>query len=188
MTDADPRAADPGYTPGPAQRPYSPEALLERLAVMGIEAETLRHPPVYTVTEARALRGDLPGAHIKNLFLRDKKKRMWLLVCLADSKVDLKQVAGYLGAKGLSFATPERLLAYWGVTPGSVTPFGAINDSAGAVQVVLERGILAYDRVNCHPLDNAMTTSIGTEDLLRFLEAVAHPPQFLELDDLAQST
>lgn len=164
-------------------QPTSPEALLARLAAMGIEAETQRHPPVFTVEEARALRDDLPGAHIKNLFLRDKKKRMWLLVCLADSRVNLKRVAGHLGARGLSFASAERLMAHWGVIPGAVTPFGAINDDAGAVQVVLERAILAYPRVNCHPLDNAMTTSIATEDLLRFLDATAHPPQFIDLEE-----
>mgnify|MGYP001818852786 CR=1 FL=1 len=166
---------------GAPQRPCSPQTLLDRLAAMGIEAETLRHPPVFTVEEARALRGDLPGAHIKNLFLRDKKQRMWLLVCLADTKVDLKQLAARLGSKGLSFASAERLLTYWGVTPGAVTPFGAVNDSEGAVQVVLERAILTHERVNCHPLDNAMTTNIATADLLRFLEATAHPPQFIEL-------
>jgi len=167
--------------PGTPPRPCGPDSLLARLAALGIEAETHRHPPVFTVEEARALRDDLPGAHIKNLFLRDKKKRMWLLVCLADSKVDLKQVAARLGAKGLSFASADRLMAAWGVTPGAVTPFGAVNDGEGAVQVVLERGILAHDRVNCHPLDNAMTTNIATADLLRFLEAMAHSPQFIEL-------
>jgi len=169
--------------PGAAPRPCSPEALLERLAAMGIAAETCRHPPVFTVEEARALRDDLPGAHIKNLFLRDKKKRMWLLVCLADRKVDLKQVAERLGARGLSFATPERLMTYWGVTPGAVTPFGAVNDRGGSVQVVLERALLSYPSVNCHPLDNAMTTNIATPDLLRFLEATAHPPRYIDLAD-----
>jgi len=168
--------------------PMRPEALLERLAALGIAAETQRHPPVFTVEEARALRDDMPGAHIKNLFLRDKKKRMWLLVCLADTAVDLKRVAAQLGARGLSFATPERLMEFWGVAPGAVTPFGAVNDRDGAVQVVLERAILDYPQVNCHPLDNAMTTAIATADLLRFLESEAHPPQFIDLSAEGPST
>jgi len=166
----------------PPQQPWSPQALLDRLSAMGIAAKTLRHRPVFTVEEAKALRSGLPGAHIKNLFLRDKKGRMWLLVALADSKVELKSLARLLGARSLSFARPERLMTHLGVTPGAVTPFGVINDEEGLVEVVIERAVLAFDQVNCHPLDNAMTTSIGAQDLLRFLEAVGHPPRLLVLE------
>ena len=167
-----------------APGPWSPEALLDRLLAMGLATKSLRHPPVFTVEEAKALRGDLPGAHTKNLFLRDKKGRMWLLVALADSKIELKRLARVLGSRGLSFASPERLLTHLGVTPGAVTPFGVINDERGLVEVVIERAVLDFDLINCHPLDNAMTTSIASEDLLRFLEAVGHPPRLLDLEAL----
>lgn len=161
--------------------PATPEQLLSRLEAMGIRAETHRHPPVYTVEEAKRLRGALPGAHTKNLFVRDKKGVMWLVVVLEDRAVDLARTARLLGHKRFSFGSPERLMRHLGLEPGAVTPFGVVNDHGSAVSVALDAGLRAFELWNFHPLDNAMTTRIRQEDMLRFLEAVGHPPRWLDL-------
>jgi Ala-tRNA(Pro) deacylase len=156
------------------------EALLARLAELGIAARTVDHPPVFTVEEARRHRGDLPGTHTKSLFLRDKKGKMWMVVCLESRALDLKALAARLGANHLSFGSPERLMRHLGVIPGAVSPFAAVNDAERLVQVVLDRAVLQRDPVNLHPLDNAKTTAIAAADLLRFLEAEGHPPLLLD--------
>ena len=155
--------------------------LFARLAELGIAATTVEHPAVFTVAEARRHRGGLPGTFTKNLFLRDKKGAMWLVVCLESRAVDLRVLAGRIGAKHLSFGSPERLLRHLGVIPGAVSPFAIINDTERAVRVVIERDVLARDPINLHPLDNAKTTAIAAADLLRFLEAEGHPPELLDL-------
>ena len=110
--------------------------------------------------EAKALRGELPGAHIKNLFLRNKKGVMWLVTCQEDRDIDLKALGQRIGAGRLSFGSAERLMTHLGVLPGSVTPFAVINDRRDHVTVVLDSGLLDQDPVNCHPLVNTMTTAI----------------------------
>jgi Ala-tRNA(Pro) deacylase len=142
----------------------------------------VEHTPVFTVEEARAERGELPGSHTKSLFLRNKKGRMWLVVCLEDRAIDLKSLAGRIDAGRLSFGRPERLMRYLGVIPGAVSPFAVVNDHERQVQVVLDRGVLESERVNLHPLDNAMTTAIAPEDFLRFLNEEHHPPVIIDLD------
>jgi Ala-tRNA(Pro) deacylase len=160
-----------------ADLPTSPEALFARLDALGIAHRTFHHPPVYTVEQAKALRGEIVGAHIKNLFLRDKKKRMWLVVALEHRRIDLKSLGADLRARSLSFASAERLMTYLGVEPGSVTPLAALNDESGAVSVILDRAVLDHSLVNCHPLVNHMTTALAPGDLLRFLAAVDHEPR-----------
>jgi Ala-tRNA(Pro) deacylase len=159
--------------------PTSPAALHARLDALGIAFRCVEHPPVFTVEEAKALRGELPGAHIKNLFLRNKKGRMWLVTCLEDREVDLKALGERLEAGRFSFGSAERLMTYLGVRPGAVTPFAVINDSAREVTMVLDSGLLGEGPVNCHPLENTMTRALAPEDLRRFLEADVHPPQML---------
>src|SRR5437879_6721437 len=114
----------------------SPQQLFARLDALGIAHRTVEHVPVFTVEQAKAHRGILPGHHIKNLFLRNKKEEMWLVVALEDRAVDLKRLGEKLGAGRLSFGSPERLGKYLGVQPGSVTPFAVINDSAHKVTLV----------------------------------------------------
>jgi Ala-tRNA(Pro) deacylase len=160
--------------------PVTPERLFDRLRALGIAVTTVEHPAVFTVDEAKALRGDLPGAHTKSLFLRDKKGTMWLVVCLENRTVDLKDVAGRLGAKRFSFGSAERLMRFLGVIPGAVSPFAVINDRGGAVSVAIDRGVLQQDPINLHPLDNAKTTAIAGTDLLRFLEAENHRPHIID--------
>ena len=162
--------------------PTTPAALLARLEALGIEAETHRHAAVNTVEESKALRGTLPGGHIKNLFLRNKKGAMWLVTCQEDRQVDLKALGQALGAGRFSFGSAERLMTYLGVLPGAVTPFAVINDTDNQVRMVLDQALLGYETVNAHPLVNDMTTALSPDALLRFLEAVGHPPQLLDFE------
>jgi Ala-tRNA(Pro) deacylase len=166
--------------PAPSS-PASPDQLFARLEQLGIGSNTVRHPPVFTVDEAKARRGDLPGGHIKNLFLRNKKEEMWLVVAAEDRAIDLKKLGEQIGAGRLSFGSPERLMTYLGVVPGAVTPFALINDRDRRVKVVIDRALLATDPVNCHPLTNDMTTAISPADLIRFVRACGHEPEAMDL-------
>jgi len=156
--------------------------LLARLDELGIEIAMHRHPPLHTVEESRALRGNMPGSHIKNLFLRDKKRTQWLVTVPEDADVDLKALRHELGASGnLSFGSAQLLGESLGVKPGSVTPFAVMNDTAGIVTMVLARAVLAAEPVNAHPLHNEATAAIAGDDLLRFLDACQHPPVMIDL-------
>ena len=171
---------DPGQ-PDPA---FDDVALYARLDALGIAYRTVEHPPVFTVDESKALRGELPGGHIKNLFLRDKKRHFWLLTALEHRKIDLRALREPLGARGgLSFASPDRLWQALGVRPGAVTPFGIVNDVEGRVRFVLDRGVLDCDPINAHPLRNDRTTALSVADLLHFAEACDHPPLYIDLED-----
>lgn len=156
--------------------------LLAFLENLGIRAVTHEHPPVFTVEDNKALRGDLPGLHCKNLFLKDKKDQLWLAVLPEDRAVDTKDLRRRIGAAHLSFGRPDALMAALGVEPGAVTPFAVLNDGAGAVRVVLDKAVTAAEVANFHPLDNAATTAIRPADLLKFLQATGHPPLVVDLD------
>ena len=157
-----------------------PQQLFARFDQLGIAHRTVEHPPVFTVEEAKALRGNLPGHHIKNLFLRNKKEAMWLVVALEDREIDLKRLGEALGGGRLSFGSPERLRRHLGVEPGSVTPFALLNDTGHRVTLVLDRGLVEGGPLNAHPLTNTMTTAISFADLSRFFEATGHKPQWLD--------
>ena len=156
---------------------------MARLGALGIETRTVRHPPLFTVAESKALRGALPGGHSKNLFLKDKKGVLWLIVAGEDRPIDLKALRPRIGSAPLSFASAETLREVLGVEPGSVTPFAAINDWDGRVSVLLDARLMAFERVNFHPLINSMTTTIACEDLMRFLQATGHEPRVLALPE-----
>jgi Ala-tRNA(Pro) deacylase len=157
--------------------PATRDNLMAMLARLGIATVTVEHPPLFTVEEARALRGEVPGAHTKNLFLKDKKDALFLVVAPEEAMIDLKQLHHRIGAAGrLSFGKPELLMATLGVSPGAVTAFAPLNDTAGRVTVVLDKALTASDRLNCHPLVNTATTTIATRDLLAFLSATGHEP------------
>ncbi|MBL6615760.1 MAG: prolyl-tRNA synthetase associated domain-containing protein [Reyranella sp.] len=157
-----------------------PQQLFARLDQLGIAHRTVEHPPVFTVEEAKALRGDLPGHHIKNLFLRNKKEEMWLVVALEDRAIDLKRLGDALSAGRLSFGSAERLKRTLGVEPGSVTPLALVNDESRAVRLVLDRGLADGGPVNAHPLVNTMTTALAPADLQRFFQATGHSPHWLD--------
>ena len=163
--------------------PATPDELFERLDALNISVVKHHHPPVFTVEEAKALKGSMPGAHLKNLFLRNKKRRMWLLVTDADRPLDLMEVGTLLGSGRLSFGSSDRLMKYLGVIPGAVTPLAVVNDHSNVVQVAIAEDLLAADALNVHPLDNSMTATIAPDDLIRFLEAEDHPVQAVRFPD-----
>ena len=159
----------------------TPADLFERLEELGIAYQTHHHDPVFTVEEAQSVSRTLSGGHSKNLFLKDKKGNPYLLVCLEDTKVDLKELRKKIGAQNLSFAKAELLLELLGVTPGSVTPFALINDTAGRVKVLLDAKMVEEDFLNFHPLINDQTTQISMEDLKLFIEATGHDIAVIKL-------
>ena len=158
--------------------PKSPEKLFAALDALGIKHATVKHPTVFTVEQAARLRGEVSGGHTKNLFLRDKKNALYLVVALEDASIDLKGLHRTLGASGrFSFGSADLLMEVWGVVPGAVTPFGAINDAEGRVTVVLDSSMMEFETLNYHPLVNTMTTSIARGDLVKFLESTGHLPR-----------
>ncbi len=162
--------------------PASPEELLAYLADLGVDASTVEHPPLSTVEEAQALRGEIPGGHTKNLFVKDKKGRLFLLVLGEATEVDLKRVHERIGGQGrVSFGSADLLEEVWGVRPGAVTPFGAINARDGRVSVVLDEAMMAHERLNFHPLVNTRTTGLASADLVKFLRAAGHEPLIVAL-------
>ena len=166
-----------------------PERLFGFLDGLGIRHSTVSHPPLFTVEQSRSLRGQIPGGHTKNLFLRDKKSALYLVVALEDAVIDLKGLHRVLGANGrFSFGASDLLREVWGVEPGSVTPFGAINDTAGRVTVVLDAAMMEHATLNFHPLINTMTTAIAREDLVRFLEATGRVPRIEAVSGLPAET
>ena len=159
--------------------PASRADLLAFLDKLGIATITVEHPPLFTVEESRALRGEIAGGHTKNLFLKDKKDSVYLVVAEEDAEVDMKSLHKRIGSARLSFGRPELLAELLGVAPGSVTPFGALNDISGRVTVILDAALMRHERLNFHPLENTATTTIGRDDLQRFLRATGHEPQVL---------
>jgi Ala-tRNA(Pro) deacylase len=158
----------------------TPEALFAYLASLGIETTTVEHPPLFTVEDSKALRGTIAGGHTKNLFLKDRKGGLFLVVAEEDARIELKRIHEVIGAAGkVSFGSAELLTEVWGVLPGAVTPFGALNDREGRVSVVIDEALMAHDVLNHHPLVNTATTSIRREDLLAFLRATGHDPRIL---------
>jgi Ala-tRNA(Pro) deacylase len=167
--------------------PATPADLFAFLDQLGIPHSTVSHLPLFTVEQSRALRGKIPGGHTKNLFLRDKRGAYYLIVAGEEATIDLKGLHRRMGAGGrFSFASPGALQELLGVEPGSVTPFGAINDVGGKVTVVLDAAMLAQELLNYHPLVNTMTTSISRAGLIRFLEACGHPPRIETASEAAR--
>ncbi|MFC5586248.1 prolyl-tRNA synthetase associated domain-containing protein [Nitratireductor kimnyeongensis] len=149
-----------------------------------METETHRHPALFTVADSQGLRGEIPGGHTKNLFLKDKKDNFFLVTVGENAVVDLKSLAGKIGAASrVSFGKPDKLLEYLGVVPGAVSVFGVINDIENKVTVVLDADLMDNTVINAHPLTNEATTSIARDDLMRFLEAVGHRPLVLKVSE-----
>ncbi|KUR70776.1 DNA-binding protein [Novosphingobium fuchskuhlense] len=154
----------------------SDAALKDALAALGIGWSILEHEAVYTVEESLAIHDALPGAHTKNLFLKDSGGQFWLVTVEHARRVDLKALAGAIGAKKLSFGKAEDMERLLGVTPGSVTPLAALNDTGGAVRVVLDADLAAAEAVHVHPLRNTATVGLPGADLVRALAAWGHEP------------
>jgi len=160
--------------------------LEEFLNVHGFVFKRFEHPAVMTVAESESLVPHLPGAKTKNLFLRDKKGSKYFLVTIpAALSVNLKQLGDVLGAGRLSFASADRLLTNLGVTPGSVTLLGLVNDTAHNVQFVIDQALWDASAVQAHPLVNTATMVVPHADLIRFLAATGHAPQIISVPAVA---
>ena len=161
--------------------PITKDQLFEKFDELEIKTTTVEHQALHSVEESQALRGQIPGGHTKNLFLKCKKGSLWLIVALETTKVDLKMLFKTLQTGRFSFGSSDLLYETLGVYPGSVTPFALINDKSGDVQVVLDLNMMKFDVLNFHPLENTFTTSIKRDDLVKFLEEIEHSPKILEL-------
>ncbi len=162
--------------------PATPADLFARFDALAIPYATHNHAPVFTVAESAEIKTRLPGGHTKNLFLKDKKGRLFLLSALADTAIDLNAVSKAIGAGRFSFGSPELLIAHLGVTPGSVTVFAVINDPGLTVTLILDDALFAHDTVNFHPLRNDATAAISPPDLLRLLKSLGRTPIRLAFD------
>jgi Ala-tRNA(Pro) deacylase len=156
---------------------------MDRFAALGIATETREHVPVFTVEEARVLRGAIPGGHCKNLFLKDEKGTLYLIVCSEDARIDLKAAPARIGSRRLSFGKPDLLMEVLGVEAGSVTPFALINAEPGAIAVILDAAMMKEELLNYHPLKNDATTTIRSADLLAFIRSLGHQPRILALSE-----
>jgi Ala-tRNA(Pro) deacylase len=149
-----------------------------------IKYERFDHPPVFTCEDAKRLVPDLPGADIKNLFLRDGKgKRHFILTVSANKKVNLKALGAQLGVSGLGFASPERLKKYLNLEPGSVTLFGVINDPDKLVEVMIDKEVWQEEALQCHPLINTSTLVITKENLEKFFSACEHSFKIIDVPE-----
>lgn len=165
--------------------PANRNDLAARLTELGIATQTVEHPPLFTVAQSRELRGEIPGGHTKNLFLKDKKDQVFLVVAEEDADIDMKSLHKRIDSARLSFGKPELLTELLGVVPGAVTPFGAINDVDGRVTIILDAALMRHDQLNFHPLENNATTTIARGDLIAFLRHTGHEPRILALSDAA---
>jgi Ala-tRNA(Pro) deacylase len=157
-------------------------AVAARLAELRIAYERHEHPPVATVDAAAQHWAGIDATHCKNLFLRNQKgNRHYLVVLVHSKKADLRAVADQIGDGKLSFASPERLMTRLGLTPGSVSPFGLINDRERSVRVVLDRDLKSETRVSFHPNINTVTYVVSADDFARFLEACGNSVQHVTI-------
>ncbi len=163
---------------------YDPDALLAWLETQGIAHLTHRHPAVFRVEEGLELKAAMPGAHTKNLFLKDKKGRLWLISARQDTTVDLKRAPRVIGSDRLSFGNEALMWETLGVRPGSVTALGLINDLDRRVTFVLDRRLWEADIVNFHPLTNTATTALNQAAFRQVLSALGRDPMVIDFDTL----
>jgi Ala-tRNA(Pro) deacylase len=163
-----------------------PNRVFDYLKSLAIDFKTIEHPAVFTVEESKALRGKIDGAHVKNLFLKDKKSNLFLISALEDTKIDLKTIHEAIGGQGrVSFCSADQLLEHLGVEPGSVTPLAVMNDTEHRVKAILDERLMDFDTINVHPLVNTMTTSLDRGDLLKFMTETGHNPLILKVGEIA---
>lgn len=165
--------------------PTSPESLMAKLESLGIEYKLHHHEAVFTVEESEKLDSEIPGTHCRNLFLRDKKKKNFLLVLQNATEVEMKKLPPVIGSDRLSFGSADRLWEFLGVRPGSVCPFAIINDTENKVKILFDKSMMETDIVNYHPLLNTMTVSLKPPDLVKFIEDCGHEAHIIDLSDAA---
>ena len=157
--------------------PTTPEMLFKCFDKLGIKYKTTSHPAVFTAEEGAKYWGNIEGLHCKNLFCKDAKGVLWLIVAPAEKRVDLKSMPAKIGCKRLSFASADLLYEKLGITPGSVTPFCLINDKERhEVRPVLDKWMMEQPIINFHPLTNTATTTLTPQDLMKFIRYCGHEP------------
>ncbi len=161
-------------------------ALCERLRSLNISWTTHTHAPVFTVEEAKNLRGKLAGLHTKNLFLKDKRGGLWLVVAREELRIDLNALSKALHTPRFSFGKPALLVETLGIAPGTVTPFALMNDIDLRVSAIFDKAMMEGEILNFHPLRNDKTMAIASEDLMKFTEDTGHVPRLVELPKRAQ--
>lgn len=154
------------------QSHYTPEKLLSALDDLGLNTSTLHHEAVFRVGEGDGIKDQLPGAHTKNLFLKDDKGQLWLISAEQHTQINLKALPKIIGSGRLSFGSPERLFDALGVTPGSVTALALINDPDHKVIFLLDKVLADAEIVNFHPLTNTATTALSQADFRKFLSSL----------------
>jgi Ala-tRNA(Pro) deacylase len=159
--------------------------LIALLDDLGVEHSTFDHPAVFRVDEGEEIKAALPGAHTKNLFLKDAKDQLWLISAEGHARIDLKRLHPVIGSARLSFGNEALMLETLGVTPGAVTAFGLINDTGRRVRFVLDRTLAEAERVNFHPLTNTATTGVSRDGFRRFLTAVGAEPMIVDFEAMA---
>lgn len=173
--------SNPAPTADSEPLPTQPEELLELLQQLDIEYKYYEHEAVFTVEESSKIKEEMPGTHCRNLYLRDKKKKNFLVVAANETEVDLKTLQDKIECGRLSFGSADRLWQFLGIRPGSVCPFTVINDTDHEVQVVLDAYMMKQECVHYHPLDNTMTIGLSPDDLLKFFDHTGHKPIILDL-------
>ena len=159
--------------------------LIAFLDELGVEHRTLDHPAVFRVGEGDEIKAALPGAHTKNLFLKDAKDQLWLISAEGHTQIDLKRLPPVIGSGRLSFGNAALMEQTLGVTPGSVTAFGLINDTQHRVRFVLDAVLADAEVVNFHPLTNTATTGIPREGFRKFLSALGVEPLIVDFEAMA---
>jgi Ala-tRNA(Pro) deacylase len=157
------------------------QRLMERLSGLGIETRDVEHRPVFTVEDSGELYERIPGGHTKNLFLKDAKGQLFLIVAHHGTRIDLKRLPPVIGSGRLSFGAPGLLREVLGVEPGSVTAFALMCDTDNRVRVLIDRNLMDFETINLHPMENTATTSIARDDLLRFIRATGNTPRIAAL-------
>ena len=163
--------------------PATSQDLFDLFQTLGITVKTHEHTPVFTVEEAKKVHDGIVGGHCKNLFCKDEKGVLGLIVALEDSVINLKTAPAKIDARRLSFGKPDLLMEVLGVEPGSVTPFGLINDKAVRTNVILDEKMMSHELLNFHPLLNTATTTIRSVDLVTFIKACGHAPRVVAVSD-----
>ncbi|MBJ7448269.1 MAG: prolyl-tRNA synthetase associated domain-containing protein [Brevundimonas sp.] len=163
---------------------YDRDRLLAWMAEHHIAQTTHDHPAVYRVEEGQALKAAIPGAHTKNLFLKDRKGRLWLISARQDTVIDLKRAPALIGSDRLSFGNETLMWETLGVRPGSVTALGLINDTDRRVSFVLDRALWEADIVNFHPLTNTATTALEQAALRKALALMEREPVVVDFSAL----
>ena len=166
------------------QKIPTPEPLAETFSRFGIDTVTYQHRPVFTVAEGEDFKKLIPGGHTKNLFLKDKKDKIWLVTALDETVIDLKKLPARINAARLSFGSAPLMEQVLGVTPGSVTPLALLNDLQRQVSPVLDEGLMRHDLMNCHPLRNDRTTCLKPQDLVKFMKNLGYDPLIVDFSRL----